>query len=281
MLGHPGDLQVTGGESVLLSARLADKRCLIVGGTSGIGRAMAVRFLEEGAALVVASNEPQQGAEVEAELKQIGPVRFVPCDATQPYDVENVMTEVKRSLGGLDVLVHTAGGSGRRQGDGPLHDCTDAGWKATLDLNLTSVFLTNRAAVRQFLGEKQPGCILNLASMLAVAPSPHHFDTVAYTAAKGGVIALSRQIAARYAAQGIRVNVLAPGLVDTPMATRAVADPMIHAFLKTKQPLARGPLTPDGCAEAAVFLCSDEARFITGIVLPIDGGWDVSEGQFR
>jgi NAD(P)-dependent dehydrogenase (short-subunit alcohol dehydrogenase family) len=280
VLGHPGDLHVSGGDGVLLSARLADKRCLIVGGTSGIGRAMAVRFLEEGAALVIAGVEPQQGAQVEGELKQIGPVRFVPCDATQPYDIENVMAEARRFLGGMDVLVHTAGGSGRRHGDGALHDCTDAGWKATLELNLTSTFLTNRAAVRLFLDQKQPGCILNTATMLALAPSPHHFDTIAYAAAKGGVIALSRQIAARYASQGIRVNVLAPGLIETPMAARAVADPLIRAFLKTKQPLAGGPLGPESCAEAAVFLCSDEARFITGIVLPIDGGWDVSEGQY-
>ena len=90
------------------------------------------------------------------------------------------------------MLYHVAGGSGRRHGDGPLHECTDDGWRATLDANLTSTFLTNRAAVRHFLAEKAPGVILNMASVLALAPSPHHFDTCAYAAAKGGVIALSR-----------------------------------------------------------------------------------------
>jgi NAD(P)-dependent dehydrogenase (short-subunit alcohol dehydrogenase family) len=118
-----------------------------------------------------------------------------------------------------------------------------------------------------------------MASVLALSPSPHHFDTCAYTAAKGGVIALSRLAAARYAADGIRVNVLAPGLIDTPMAERAVHDPAIAAFLRTKQPLPRGPGRPEDLADAAVFLCSDAARLVTGVVLPIDGGWCVSDGQ--
>ena len=87
---------------------------------------------------------------------------------------------------------------------------------------------------------------------------------------------MSRHAAARYAADKIRVNVLAPGLIDTPMASRAVADPAIREFLQAKQPLGPGPGTPDDCADAAVFLCSDEARFITGIVLPIDGGWQLA-----
>ena len=288
MLGHPGDPILEGpgaGGGVLLSARLADKRCLLVGGTSGIGRVTAARFLEEGAALVIAGPDQPQGAQVEAELKEIGPIHFIPCDATRPYDVENLMAEVVRRLGGLDVLFHTAGGSGRPHGDGALHECGDDGWRATLELNLTSTFLTNRAALRQFLaqagGRRPPaegGVILNTATMLALHPSPRHFDTAAYAAAKGGVIALSRQAAARYAPDGIRVNVLAPGLIDTPMSHRALGDAAIQAFLRTKQPLARGPLGPESCAEAAVFLCSDDARFVTGVVLPVDGGWGVSEG---
>ena len=100
------------------------------------------------------------------------------------------------------------------------------------------------------------------------------------TAAKGGVIAMSRLAAARYAAEGIRVNVLAPGLIDTPMAARAATDPAVLHFLRTKQPLKGGPGGPEECAEAAVFLCSDEARMLTGVVLPVDGGWCVSEGQW-
>jgi NAD(P)-dependent dehydrogenase (short-subunit alcohol dehydrogenase family) len=123
--------------------------------------------------------------------------------------------------------------------------------------------------------------ILNMASVLGWAPSPHHFDTCAYAATKGGIIALSKLAAARYAPDGIRVNVLAPGLIDTPMSTRAVGDEAIRHFLRTKQPLCAGPGRPEDCADAAVFLCSDGARLITGVVLPVDGGWCISEGQYR
>ena len=258
---------------------LKDKRCLIVGGTSGLGLAAARRFLAEGARLVVAGKEADRGPAALAELERRGPVQFVLCDATVSGAVDALFADAVSYLGGLDVLYHVAGGSGRRQGDGPLHECTEDGWHATLDANLTSTFLTNRAALRHFLGQRQAGVLLNMASVLALAPSPGHFDTAAYAAAKGGVIALSRLAAARYAPDRIRVNVLAPGLVDTPMATRAVQDPAIRAFLQTKQPLAGGPALPEDCAGAAAFLCSDAARLITGVVLPVDAGWSVSEGS--
>jgi len=267
-------------DTVAVSCRLADKRCLIVGGTSGIGLAAATRFLEEAAAVIVAGlpNDPLPDEKV-AELKEIGPIGCIPCDARDPSAVASLLDEAIGQMGGLDVLFHVAGGSGRGHGDGALHDCTDAGWHATLMENLTTTFLTNRAAIRHFLGRKQPGVILNTASVLALSPSPRYFDTCAYAAAKAGVIALSRQAASSYAGFGIRINVLVPGLIDTPMAARAVTDPVIGRYLESKQPLAKGPGTPADCAEAAVFLCSDEARFITGAVLPVDGGWCVSEGQ--
>lgn len=260
--------------------RLPSKRCLIVGGTSGLGLAAAKRFCAEGARLVLASNDDLDG---EAALDALGrpeQVRYLPCDATVSVEVDALWQESVCWLGGLDVLYHAAGGSGRRFGDGPLHECSEEGFLATLNLNLRSTFLTNRAAVRYFLAQRQPGVILNMASVLALDPSPRYFDTAAYAAAKGGVIALSRQAAARYAADGIRINVLAPGLIDTPMAARAVRDPAIAEFLKTKQPLRGGAGAADDCSEAAVFLCSDAARFITGVVLPIDGGWCLSEGQY-
>jgi NAD(P)-dependent dehydrogenase (short-subunit alcohol dehydrogenase family) len=249
--------------------RLRGKRCLLVGGTGGLGLAAARRFLEEGAAVIIAGHEAVTSP----------PCPAVVADATQHGQVERLFAETIGRLGGLDVLYHLAGASGRRHGDGPLHECSDDGWRWTLDANLTSAFLTNRAAVRHWLGRRQLGVILNLASALAVSPAPHHFDTCAYAAAKGAIMSLSRLAAARYAADGIRVNVLAPGLIDTPMARRAVSHPDIVHYLTTKQPLRAGPGLPEDCADAAVFLCGDESRFITGAVLPVDGGWGVSEGQ--
>jgi NAD(P)-dependent dehydrogenase (short-subunit alcohol dehydrogenase family) len=261
--------------------RLAGKRCLIVGGTTGLGRAAARRFLEEGARLVVAGRSPEKGARALAELSPLGPVAFLACDATQEEEVDRVLADTVERLGGLDVLYHVAGISGRRHGDGPLDECSLAGWRATLEANLTGTFLTNRAAVRHFLARGGGGAVLNMASVLGFDPSPRHFDTVAYAATKGGILALSRLAAARYAPDGIRVNVIAPALVDTPMSARACGDPAIVHYLRSKQPLAGGPGRPEDCADAAVFLCSDAAHLITGAVLPVDGGWCVSEGQYQ
>lgn len=260
--------------------RLARKRCLIIGGTSGLGLAAAERFLQEGAHVVIAGRSDGKGEVAEARLAPLGAVRFLPCDAAQADQVEQLLRQSLTFLNGLDVLYHVAGISGRRFGDGPLHECTEEGWQTTLEVNLKSVFLTNRAVLRHFLQTNQPGVILNMASVLGFAPSPRYFDTCAYAASKGGIIALSRLAAARYASDGIRVNVIAPALIDTPMATRACGDPAIRHFLRSKQPLTAGPGQPADCSDAAVFLCSDEARFITGIVLPVDGGWCVSEGQY-
>jgi NAD(P)-dependent dehydrogenase (short-subunit alcohol dehydrogenase family) len=262
---------------MVMTGRLSGKRCLIVGGTSGIGRAAAERFVAEGARLVVAGKSVAEGQAVASHLSRHGEAYFAYADAAEPKEVAVLFSTALDRLGQLDVLYHVAGGSGRQFGDGSLHQCSDDGWYATLRLNLTSVFLTNRAAVRHFL-EYGGGVILNMASVLAFAPSPRYFDTYAYTAAKGGIIAMSREAAARYAADGIRINVIAPGLIDTPMASRAVEDEAIRRFLQTKQPLAKGSGRPEDCADAAVFLCSDESRFITGAVLPVDGGWCVSEG---
>ena len=259
-----------------MGQRLREKRCLIVGGSSGLGLAAGRRFLEEGARLVIAGRSEEKGAAAVRELGEVGPTTFIRCDATDAESVDALLTRTVETLGGVDVLYHVAGVSGRPFGDGPLHECTDAGWDATLSANLTSVFRSNRAVVRHWLTAKSPGVILNMSSVLAFSPSPRFFDAFAYTAAKGAILSMSRLAAARYQADGIRVNVIAPGLIETPMAARACGNEAIREFLIAKQPLSRGPGRPEDCADAAVFLCSDEARFITGIVLPADGGWSVS-----
>ena len=263
-----------------MTNRLDHKRCLIVGGTTGLGLAAAARFAEEGARVIIAGRSPEKGAAAVKQLQGHGSAQFVACDAVDPAQVEHLFSETNALLGGLDVVYHVAGISGRNHGDASLHKCTDEGWDATINANLKSTFLTNRAAVGHFLDKQQPGAILNMASVLAFSPAPRHFGTCAYTASKGGIIAMSRLAASRYARERIRVNVIAPGLIDTPMATRAAGNPDIRHYLETKQPLIRGPGQPEDCAGAAVFLCSDEARTITGVVLSVDGGWCVSEGQY-
>ena len=255
-----------------MAGQLANKRCLLVGGTSGIGLAAAKRFVEESARVFVAGLAPP--------AEDLPNIPWATCNAVSATEVDALFAEAIRVLGGIDVLFHLAGGSGRRAGDAALHDCTDEGWRFTLDTNLTTTFHTNRAAVRHYLAERRPGVILNTASVLGMSPSPHHFDVTGYAVAKAGVIGLTRQAAARYAADGIRVNALAPGFIDTPMTERAMGEPAVLQFLQTKQPLTRGPGQPLDVAEAAVFLCSEAARFLTGVVLPVDGGWCLSEGQF-
>ena len=146
-----------------------------------------------------------------------------------------------------------------------------------MDLNLSALFHTNRAAVQHFLGAGHGGSIVNMASVLAFSPSPDHFATHAYAAAKAGVIGLTTSCAAYYAPRDIRFNVVAPALVDTPMAQRAAADPAIADYIAHKQPLDGGRIgRPDDVDGAVVYLLSRESRFVTGQILAVDGGWCVS-----
>jgi NAD(P)-dependent dehydrogenase (short-subunit alcohol dehydrogenase family) len=254
---------------------LAGQVVVLIGGTSGIGLAAARACAEAGAQLVCV------GREDEAQRVLGDNARVFTADACDPATAPRAIEEAVRVFRRFDALYHVAGGSGRKFGDGPLHELTDAGWAQTLALNLTSVMLSNRAAVRQFLAQGTAGSILNLASVLATHPSPRHFATHAYATAKAGIIGFSQSIAASYAPHGIRVNVLAPGLIDTPMAQRAAQDEAIRAYLRTKQPLDGGRIgQPDDLAAAAVFFLSAQSAFCTGQVLAVDGGWSVSEGQY-
>lgn len=265
--------------------RLQGQACLIVGGTSGIGLATAQRFLAEGAAVVIAGRSEESGRQAIDQLSPLGPVTYVAADSSKSEEVIRLFREAARFLGDrLDILYHVAGVSGRRFGDGPLHECTEAGWDTVLDTNARGMFLTNRAAVNQMLGQPVSihglrGTVLNIGSVLGWSPAPHHFGTFAYAASKGAIRAMTLAAAARYASNHIRFNIIAPGLIETPMAQRAATDPDILSYLATKQPIAGGPGTADDCAEAALYLCEPASHFVTGAVLNVDGGWCVSEGR--
>jgi NAD(P)-dependent dehydrogenase (short-subunit alcohol dehydrogenase family) len=261
--------------------RLQNKSIVIVGGTSGIGRSAALACALEGAQLVLigrAWDECQPAAEAVA---QVGvDVACVAGDASVPATaVEAVALAVER-FGHLDGLFHVAGGSGRRAGDGPLDQATDEGWHYTLRQNLDSVFFSNRAAVRQFLQQGTGGSVLNIGSVLASSPSPSWFATHSYAAAKAGVIGLTRTAASYYAADNVRFNLLTPGLIDTPMAQRALQDEATMQYIRAKQPLDGGRVgQPSDLDQAVVYFLSDDSRFVTGQILAVDGGWSVSEGS--
>ena len=259
---------------------LTDKSIIIIGGTTGIGLSAAKAFVEAGAQVVVVGRNPENVARAGSELGKSAVA--LAADATSPQTAIKAIHAAIENFGGFHGLYHVAGGSGRRMGDGPLHEITDAGWEFTLSLNLTSLFYSNRAAVTQFLKQGTGGSILNMGSVLGFSPSPKFFAAHAYATTKAAIIGLTKSAAAFYANKNIRFNVLAPALVETPMSERAQQDPAIMAFIAAKQPLDGGRIgQPSDLDAAAVYFMSDESRFVTGQVLAVDGGWCVSEGGMK
>jgi len=251
---------------------LKDKVVLITGST-GIAAATAELAVAEGARVFAASRTAEHGEEL---ARKTG-CTFIQADLVQPDAAAKVVGRLDR----LDALFNVAGISGRKFGDGPLHECTEEGWDVTLDTNVKSMFLMCKAALVKMLAQPVApnglrGTILNMSSVLGFSPQADHFSTHAYAASKGAILAMSKSMAAYYAGEKIRVNVIAPALVRTPMSARAQADPVIQQLMKTKQPLAEEMLDPDDVARAAIFLLGDDSRRITGDTLVVDAGWSVS-----
>jgi NAD(P)-dependent dehydrogenase (short-subunit alcohol dehydrogenase family) len=252
----------------------------IVGGTTGLGLSAARCLSAQGARLVILGRN-EESLLTALEVLPDETTRGFSADATEPESAEEAVRVAVAEFGRLDALYHVAGGSGRAQGDGPLHEITDEGWQYTLDLNLTSLFNSNRAAVRQFLKQGGGGTLLNMGSVLGWAPSPRYFASHAYAATKAAIVGFSKATAAYYAEDNIRINVIAPALVETPMSKRAVDNDEVMNFIATKQPLDSGRAgAPEDLDGAALFLLSRQAHYITGQVLAVDGGWTVSEGQY-
>ncbi len=256
--------------------KLQDKKIVIIGGTTGMGLSAAKTFIHEGARIVVVGRNEQSVKEA-GEILGESAIAFS-GDATQTDTAVKAIQLCLDQFGGFDGLYHVAGGSGRNMGDGPLHELSLEGWNWTLHMNLTALMLSNQAAVRTFLALKKGGTILNMGSVLGFSPSPRYFSTHGYAASKAAIIGFSKSIASYYAKDDIRVNVIAPALVETPMAQRAANNPEILDFIRTKQPLDGGRIgRPEDCDGLALYFMSDQSKFTTGQVIAVDGGWTVSE----
>ncbi len=264
-----------------MPGRLRGKIWLMSGAT-GIAAATAELAAREEASLFIVSLGSQECARLAGTIRDLGArCEFFAADLTDAGAVKQAVDVCVGQYGRIDALFNVAGISGRRYGDGPLHECTEEGWDKTIEVNLKSVFLLCREVLKRMLAQPVAesglrGAILNMASVVVQSPEPRHFATHAYAASKGAIIALSRAMAAYYAPQKIRVNALAPGLVRTPMSRRAQSDRAILEFMDAKQPLSGALIEPNEVAAAAVFLLSDESRHVTGQVLAVDGGWSVS-----
>jgi NAD(P)-dependent dehydrogenase (short-subunit alcohol dehydrogenase family) len=258
---------------------LSQKKIVIIGGTTGIGLSAAKAFTAAGAQLVLVGRNSESAQNAKELLGDS--VTILTGDAADPTTAESAIDLCINSFGGFHGLYHVAGGSGRKYGDGPLHELTLDGWNKTFEINLTSLMLSNQAAVRRFRELGTAGTILNMSSVLGFSPSPKYFVTHAYAAAKSAVIGFTKSIAAYYASDNIRVNLLAPALVETPMSERASRDETIMAFVKTKQPLDGGRNgRPEDLDGAAIYFMSDASKFTTGQTLYVDGGWEISDGQY-
>jgi NAD(P)-dependent dehydrogenase (short-subunit alcohol dehydrogenase family) len=259
---------------------LNNKNIVIIGGTSGLGLSAAMAFIKNGAKVIAVGRNPDTCRQAQ---EQLGPKALVfSGDASHEKTASEAIKSCIDKWKSFDGIYHVAGGSGRKMGDGPLHEISLEGWNQTLALNLTSVMLSNRAAVRAFREAKTGGSILNMSSVLGYSPAPTFFTTHTYAAAKAGIIGFSKSLAAYYAKDNIRINVIAPALVETPMAQRAATDAAIMDYIQTKQPLDGGRIGRSEVLDgAACFFLSDHSAFTTGQVLAIDGGWGVSEGQIN
>ncbi len=254
----------------------------VITGSIGIAAAtIKLAASENHAVFFVSRDEDSCRALADGLRAENKPHGFYVADLTDPESVVEAVQACVAQFGRIDALFNVAGISGRRFGDGPIHECSVEGWQTTFDNNAKTTFLMCREVVNQML--RQPvsenglrGSIVNMASVLALAPEAGHFATHAYAASKGAIISLTRAMAAYYALHKIRVNAVAPGLVRTPMSARAQNDPAILELMKTKQPLAEDLLAAEDVAQAALFLLSDKARTITGEILTVDGGWRIS-----
>ncbi len=249
-----------------MTGRLAGKVALITGAGSGIGRAAALLFAREGAAVVVSDVTVQAGEETVAAIKAAGGrASFIETNVADAAAVEALIARTVKIDGRLDCAFNNAGIEGLTA---LTADCTEENWDRTLATNLKGVWLCLRAELKQML-EQGGGAIVNTAS---VAGLVGFVGLPAYVASKHGIVGLTKTAALEYAQHGIRVNAICPGVIQTAMIDRlAQRSPQAMAGFNAMEPVGRLG-RPEEIAEAALWLCSDAASFVTGAALAVDGG---------
>jgi NAD(P)-dependent dehydrogenase (short-subunit alcohol dehydrogenase family) len=246
-----------------MAGRLQDRVAIVTGGVGGIGLATARRFADEGAKVVVVDLDDQRGAEVADELGGT----YVSCDVTDPGQVDAMVARTIETYGTIDIAFNNAGIS-PPDDDSILDTGLDA-WRRVQEVNLTSVYLCCKAVLPHMRAQRR-GSIINTASFVAVMGAAT--SQISYTASKGGVLAMSRELGVQFAREGIRVNALCPGPVDTPLLRELFAkDPERAARRLVHVPMGRFA-DPVEIANAVVFLASDESSFVTASTFLVDGG---------
>jgi NAD(P)-dependent dehydrogenase (short-subunit alcohol dehydrogenase family) len=246
-----------------MTGRLDGKVAVITGGCSGIGLATARRFLEEGANVVLGDLDDARGQELAEELR----LTYVHADVTSKDEVDSLFRTAKDTYGSVDIAFNNAGIS-PPEDDSILDTELDA-WRRVQEVNLTSVYLCCKAALRYML-EQRSGSIINTASFVAVMGAAT--SQISYTASKGAVLAMSREMGVEFARQGVRVNALCPGPVNTPLLQELFAkDPEKAARRLVHLPMGRFAEALE-MADAAVFLASDESSYVNASTFLVDGG---------
>lgn len=249
--------------------RLKDKVALITGGGTGIGRATAILFARHGARVAVTGRRREPLAETVSEIESSGGrAVLIEGDVSTASGAEGMVSETVKKLGGIDILVNNAGVNYK---SGGTVETDEDGWDVVMDINVKGIYQVSRFAVPEL--EKTGGNIINIASIFGLIGYP---KAIAYCASKGAVVNLTRSMALDLAEKNIRVNCVCPGVVDTPMAREWIEkhgeyDTVVKKILED-YPIARMG-QPEDIAHACLYLASDEASWVTGVILPVDGGF--------